>query len=100
MSRIIYYDSDYKCRASDDEAMGFVETDFFDGKCNAFIEGYRHIPAGSSWMREDGMVFKGEATFPWKPYSQLDAAQRAYEREQYEVARAAYAALDEGLTSV
>lgn len=56
------------------------ETDFFDGKCNTFIEGYRYIPAGESWTRSDGQVFHGEMIAPWKPYSELDAAQRQYER--------------------
>lgn len=60
-----------------------VETAFFDGKCAAYIEGYRFVPEGSTWVREDGTVFSGEMVTPWKPWEELDAVQREYEREQY-----------------
>lgn len=80
---MIYIDSDFKCHASDDGTMTAVKTDAFDGKCDAYIEGYRFIPAGQSWTRADGVVFTGEMIAPWKPWAELDAAQREYEREQY-----------------
>ena len=79
----IYIDSDFKCHISNpDSAYTAVETDAFDGKCAAFIEGYRFVPAGSSWTRPDGVVFVGEMMCPWKPWQELDTAQREYEREQ------------------
>ena len=78
----IYLDSDFKCHVADDGKMVAVETDFFDGKCDAFVEGYRFVPSGESWTRSDGVVFYGEMIAPWKPYSDLDAAQREYERQQ------------------
>ena len=78
----IYIDNDYKCHVTDDGSMPAVETDFFNGKCDEFIEGYRYVPAGESWTRSDGVVFAGEMIAPWKDYSELDAAQREYEREQ------------------
>lgn len=87
----IYIDSDFKCHVSDDGTMNPVEAAFFDGKCAAFVEGYRFVPAGQSWTRSDGAVFRGEMITPWKPWNELDAAQRAYEREllrQYEKALA------------
>lgn len=87
MNKTIYIDSHYKCHTADNGEMTAVETDFFNGKCDAFVEGYRFIPAGESWTREDGVVFNGEMIAPWKPYSQLDAAQREYERELAEAAR-------------
>ena len=77
----IYLDSDFKCHTSDDGTMTAVETDFFDGKCDAFIEGYRFVPSGESWTRSDGEVFKGEMITPWKDYAELDAAQREYEKQ-------------------
>lgn len=80
---MIYIDSEFKCHASDDGTMTAVETDAFDGKCDAYIEGYRFIPSGQTWTRADGMVFTGEMIAPWKPWDELDAAQREYEREQY-----------------
>ena len=77
----IYIDSDFKCHVTDDGTMTAVETDFFDGKCNAFIEGYRFVPPGESWTRSDGVVFHGEMIAPWRDYSELDTAQREYERQ-------------------
>lgn len=79
---IIYLDTDFKCHLTDDGAMTSVETDFFDGKCAAYIEGYRFVPVGAEWMREDGVVFRGEMIAPWKPWRELDAAQREYEQQQ------------------
>ena len=80
--KTIYIDSDFKCHVSDDGTMTAVETDFFDGKCDAYIEGYRFVPDGSVWTRPDGVVFPGEMVAPWKDWRQLDEAQRDYEREQ------------------
>ena len=76
-----YIDSDYKCHASNDGTMTAVESVFFDGKCQTFIEGYRFVPSGESWTRSDGVVFHGEMVAPWKDYNELDAAQREYERQ-------------------
>lgn len=77
----IYIDSDCKCFTEPTQGRREFETDFFAGKCLLYIEGYRYIPAGETWVRSDGTVFHGESIFPWKPWSELDAAQRAYERE-------------------
>ena len=78
----IYIDKDYKCHAADDGTMTAVETDFFDGKCKEFIEGYRYVPSGESWTREDGVEFRGEMIAPWKDSRELDEAQRVYEQQQ------------------
>jgi hypothetical protein len=79
----IYINSEFKCHTTNPEGtFREVETDFFDGKCEAFIMGYRFVPAGESWIRSDGQVFHGEMIAPWKDYAELDAAQRKYEREQ------------------
>ena len=80
--KTIYIDSEFKCHIHNDGTMTAVETDFFDGKCDAFIEGYRFIPYGETWVREDGIMFNGEMITPWKDYGELDAAQRQYERQQ------------------
>ena len=77
----VYIDSDCKCHVSDDGTMTAVQTRFFDGMCREFIEGYRFIPAGESWTREDGVVFHGEMLAPWKDYTELDGMQREYERQ-------------------
>lgn len=81
---MIYIDADYKCHTTPAEGRRAVETSAFDGMCAAYIEGYRFVPAGETWVREDGTVFTGEMIAPWKPWEALDAAQREYEREQYE----------------
>ena len=79
----IYIDNDFKCHTSNaDYTYTAVETDFFDGKCDAYIDGYRFVPAGATWTRPDGVTFVGEMIAPWRDWRTLDAAQRAYEREQ------------------
>ena len=77
----IYIDSDFKCHVTDDGTMTEVETEFFVGKCDTLVEGYRFVPVGESWTREDGVVFQGEMIAPWKDYAELDNAQREYEQQ-------------------
>lgn len=79
----IYIDDDFKCYTAIADGLTAVETDFFDGKAPGYIEGYRFVPEGMSWAREDGAVFSGEMASPWMPWEELDSIQRAYEREQY-----------------
>lgn len=83
----IYIDSDFKCHATTADGLTAVETDVFDGKCQAYIEGYRFVPSGQTWTRPDGVTFQGEMVSPWKPWRELDSAQRAYEQEQLEEAQ-------------
>lgn len=78
----IYIDTDYKCHTAPADGLTAVETTAFDGKCTAYIDGYRFVPSGSTWVRSDGAVFQGEMIAPWKPWDELDAVQREYEREQ------------------
>lgn len=77
---MIYIDKDYKCHVENDGTMTAVETDFFEGKCDAYIEGFRFVPAGESWTRSDGVVFEGEMATPCVDYSELVHAQRDHER--------------------
>ena len=78
----IYIDKEYRCYTSNPGGnfREFNES-YFDGKCKTFIEGYCFIPSGETWVREDGVSFYGEMIAPWKPYDELDAAQRQYEQE-------------------
>lgn len=85
--RTIYIDSEFKCHVTNDGTMTAVETDFFDDKCDAFIEGYCYK------VKEIGVT-----VYPWKPYSELDAAQRAYEREKLADAENALAIMWGGVT--
>ena len=99
--RTIYVDSEHHCHVTDDGTMTAVETSFFDGKCDTFIGGYSYD-------------IEKQAIYPWKPHSEIDAAQRKYERQliaQYEAELAALrkhsisaaeleAAYQEGVNSV
>ena len=78
----IYIDNEYKCYTSPAEGRIAIETDFFNGKCVRYIEGYRYVPAGQSWTREDGEVFRGEMIAPWRDYAILAELQALYEEEQ------------------
>lgn len=78
----IYIDNDYKCHISPADGLTAVETDAFDGKCRQYIEGYRFVPAGQTWTREDGQVFTGEMIAPCRDYAILSESQEAAREEQ------------------
>ena len=78
---IVYIDKEFKCHVNPAEGLTPAEDAYFDGKCAAFIEGYRFVPSGENWTRSDGTVFHGEMIAPWKDYAELDSAQREYERQ-------------------
>lgn len=80
----IYIDADFKCHAAGGEGLTPAETEFFHGKCEAFLEGFRFVPAGHIWVRPDGMAFHGEMIAPWKPWGELEKAQREYEYQLLE----------------
>ena len=67
----IYIDNNYKCHMSNDGTMQEIETDLFDGKCDSYIEGY-------CYEKHEQYT----SVYPWKLWSELDDAQRDYEREQ------------------
>ena len=78
---VIYIDKDYKCHVSDDGTRRLFDVPEFDGMCSRYIEGYRYVPSGESWEREDGESFEGEMLAPCKPYGELAAAQAQYEAD-------------------
>ena len=80
----IYIDNDYMCHASDDGTMREFEVEFFEGKCAAFIEGYRYVPAGETWTRSDGVEFAGEMISPAVDSRILEAYQAQYEADAAE----------------
>lgn len=99
--KIIYIDSDFKCHIANPDGMYTpVEVTDFDGKCDTYIEGYRFVPAGSSWTRSDGVMFTGEMIAPWKPWDELDAAQREFEREQYQTVASQNTEYESALTEI
>lgn len=79
---LVFIGKDYKCHTAPADGLEAVETGLFDGKAPGYIEGYRFVPEGKSWIREDGVEFAGEMISPWKPWGELDSIQRAYEAEQ------------------
>lgn len=95
---VIYLDSDYRCHTTDDGSLKMAETDHFDDKCTAYIEGFRMIPKGESWTRSDGKIFHGEMISAWRPFAELDSAQREYEKEQLQDMENALAVLLGGET--
>ena len=106
----IYIDSDYKCYVSAAEGRGEITTDVFDGKCPEWIESYRFIPDGETWVESNGEMFRGEMIAPWKDLSEAYAAQAAYVTQQLEAAQEALvnapttdeitAAIKEGVNSI
>ena len=85
----IYIDDDYKCHVSEAEGRRAVETDSFDGKCAEWLESFRFVPAGETWVKPNGEMFRGEMVSPWKDLGEAYAAQTAYvtaQNAQYEAA--------------
>ena len=95
--RILYIDEDFKCHTANDGTMTAVETEAFDGKCDIYIAGFRFVPSGESWTREDGNVFHGEMVAPWKDYAELEAAQQQYERQMLADYESALAEIEKAL---
>lgn len=81
----IYIDAEYRCYIDPAVGRTEIETEVFDGRCKALIEGYRYIPTGQTWTRADGVVFTGEMIAPWKDYNALAAAQTGYEEAMTEM---------------
>lgn len=86
--KTIYIDSENKCHVVNDGTMTAAETDFFDGKCDSFVEGHCYEVKDNS-----------TAIYPWRLTSELDALQREYEREKLADAEKALAILMGGETA-
>ena len=79
--KTIYLNRDFQCSVTEKEdTVQNIETDVFDGKCNAYIEGYRFVPQGQNWTRKDGVMFEGEMIAPFKDSTQLEMVQSLYEQ--------------------
>ena len=81
----IYVDSLGCCHRTGDATMTAVETGFFVGKCDTWVEGF-YYNASEDHIR----------IYPFKPYDQLAAAQTQYEADLAEL----QAAYQEGVNSV
>ncbi len=85
----IYIDSDYKCYVSAADGRRAIETNEFNGKCPEWIESCRFVPAGETWVQDNGVMFRGEMVTPWKDLSEAYVAQAEYlsgQNTQYEAA--------------
>ena len=68
----IYVDEQGYCHVENADGRQPVEAKFFDGRAPEVIEGYLYT-------LDDGGV---AVIAPWRDWSELDAVQREYEREQ------------------
>lgn len=93
---VIYIDNEFKCHLENDGTMTEIETSFFNEKCDAFVEGYRYVPAGETWVREDGVPFTGEMIAPWRNYDILAELQGQYD----EILAEAQIAYENGVNSI
>lgn len=75
----VYIDPDYRCHPAPAKGLRAVETDFFDGKCEPFIRGYRLVPDGEVWRRADGRLFPGPMICPAENGGRLSALQQFFE---------------------
>lgn len=83
----IYIDKEKHCHTTNpDGTFQEIETDAFNGKCDDFIEGHCYDDS-------NGYI----QVYPWKPYNELDAAQRVYERQQIAEYESALAEIEAAL---
>ena len=80
---MIYLDEDYRAHAEQDAGTTRMPWEdsggFFAGKCDSFIEGYRVIPDGETWIRDDGRPFSGLMISPIVNPVELQADQAEYD---------------------
>ena len=109
----IYIDSDFKCHVSPGEGLREFETKFFSNVPDAYVEGYRFVPSGETWVRKEPVYdmnhdvvgeseteFMGEMLAPWKPWDELDKILRDYERTQNQELTAQNAELVDAMASM
>lgn len=77
----IYIDDDFRCHAKSGSGLRAVESPFFDGKCDEFINGYRFIPADESWTMPDGTSIHGPSVFPAESFDLLQRFQTQHEAD-------------------
>ena len=76
---MIYLDDDFEAHTEQDAEntrMPWEDTEgFFAGKCAEFIDGYRVVPEGETWVRNDGREFTGLMITPTVNPAALQALQ-------------------------
>lgn len=109
----IYIDSDFKCHTKPGEGLREFETKFFSNVPDAYVEGYRYIPYGETWVRKEPIYnmdhevvgeseteFMGEMVAPWKPWEELDKILREFEQTQNRELNAQNAELLDAMASM
>lgn len=109
----IYIDSDFKCHVAPGEGLREFETRFFSNVPDAYVEGYRYVPSGETWVRKEPIYdmnhevvgeseteFMGEMVAPWKPWEELDKILREYEKAQNQELTAQNAELVDAMASM
>ncbi len=77
----IFIDKENKCHVTNDGTMSeTLAPAILNGKCPAFIEGYKFIPKGTREI--DGVVYGTGEVYPWRDYELLAEFQVIYEEEQ------------------
>ena len=96
---IVYIDNNYKCYIEPAEGLRAFEVPELDSKCPAYITGTRYVPAGETWTRSDGEIFKGEMIAPCIDSRIREAYQQQYEESQQTINEyeAALTAIEEAL---
>lgn len=72
----IYIDENYICSAEAADSKREFEVEFFDDKEASLISGYRYVPTGETYTREDGVQFEGEMITPLSLSAYLLATER------------------------
>ena len=82
----IFIDENCKCHVSNPNGTytGIELPKQLEGKCSAYVEGFRVRPNGFTYVREDGKVFgpDGESVSPWRNLALLDEFQAQYEEAE------------------
>ena len=78
--RTIYVDAENHCHVTGGDGLKAVETDYFDGKCDEYVQGYYYDV-------EKGILY------PFVSFDQLENAQLEYERARLADAEMALAIL-------
>ena len=80
MTMIIYVDKkEYHCHTKKPDGEHIpIETEFFNGKCAAYIEGFIWLPEGHEVVI-NGDAYNNPMITPWKDIRILDAYQEQYE---------------------
>ena len=109
----IYIDSDFKCHTKPADGLREFETKFFSNVPDAYVEGYRYVPDGETWVLktptynmehevvgESETEFIGEMMAPWKPWEELDKILREFEQTQNRELTAQNAELVDAMASM